>query len=221
MTDNDPFPPGNMTLTPSRLSIVEKRWLGNQIAQKCSSGRALAKRFGVSRRCLRNYADHIKSGRKFHVSAGRPAIFDEKSMKEIELFTCCEPPSPSRLDIVDKFFEERRKTTSRRNGKTTSRRNAIEVEDNEDDSDSVEDEERRKTTSRRNVMEVEDNEDDSDSVEDDFVVAKISRSSIKRYLKRFRVDSYESDEESSCVVGVDDDYDDDEDYEDGYWDDDV
>jgi len=186
MTDNDPFPPGNMTLTPSRLSIVEKRWLGNQIAQKCSSGRALAKRFGVSRRCLRNYADHIKSGRKFHVSAGRPAIFDEKSMKEIELFTCCEPPSPSRLDIVDKFFEERRKTTS-----------------------------------RRNVMEVEDNEDDSDSVEDDFVVAKISRSSIKRYLKRFRVDSYESDEESSCVVGVDDDYDDDEDYEDGYWDDDV
>ena len=126
MTSNCPWANDHINLKGSCLSLAEKRWLGGQIVDNVCSSRALEKRFGISRRCLRNYADRIKTGREFYFKSGRPPLLDQQSMHDLQSFTR-EPPPPSRREIVEQLVQERIRTIHRR-----SSNDAEELEDEEE-----------------------------------------------------------------------------------------
>lgn len=94
------------------LSADDKFWIGNEVASRRSTGRAMASRLGIRRKTVTCYTTKVKKHLKFSNSYGRPAKLDIQAMKSLieEVRECGEL---SREEMVSRIARKSMKTLSR------------------------------------------------------------------------------------------------------------
>ena len=106
----------------NKLTVSQKRWLGNQIVHQHADSGELGRRFHLNQRLLRKYSDKVRKGSTFSSTIGRIGILDERSVDVVNVFVSAHQDMDDETlknELVEIINKERLNTMMRRQNIST------------------------------------------------------------------------------------------------------